>query len=157
MPNLPRAGRTRAAVLAFAVAVAGCGSPFSPSGPERDLEEARRTWSRQGIDSYRFEVSQLCFCGPDTHGTFAVVVVRGRVTSVTDAETGAPRTPNPFVPLTVEALFAKVEDAIDQDADRLEVRYDPRLGYPLEIAIDFIEHAIDDEVTYTASDLAALR
>src|SRR5688500_13712899 len=82
MPNPPRAGRTRAAVLALAAAVAACGSPFSPSGPERDLEEARRTWSRQGIDSYSFEVSQLCFCGPDTHGTFAVVVLRGRVTSV---------------------------------------------------------------------------
>jgi len=155
MANLPGAGPTRGAVLAVALAFAGCDSPFSPSGPERDLEEARRTWSRQGIASYTVEVSQLCFCGPDTHGTFAVVVEQGRVASVTDAETGVPRTPNPFVPLTVLALFAKVEDAIDRDADRLDVRYDPRLGYPLEIAIDFIERAIDDEVTYTASDLAA--
>ena len=157
MANLPGPGLTRGAVLAVALALAGCDSPFSSSGPEEDLEEARRTWSGQGIDSYTFKVSQLCFCGPDTQGTFAVVVVRGSVASVTDVETGAPRTPNPFVPLTVLALFAKVEDAIDRDADRLDVRYDPRLGYPLEIAIDFIERAIDDEVTYTASDLRGIR
>ena len=157
MANLPGVGRTRAIVLASALALAGCHNPFSSSGLKGDLEEARRAWSRQGITSYTFKVSQICFCTPETRGTFAVVVDRGRVASVTDLETGAPRTPSPLVPLTVEALFAKVEDAIDRDADQIEVRYDPRLGYPLEIAIDFVELAIDDEVTYVASDLAAVR
>jgi len=86
-------------------------------------------------------------------------LTRGAVLAVALAGAGCtvPRTPSPFVPLTVLALFAKVEDAIDRDADRLDVRYDPRLGYPLEIAIDFIERAIDDEVTYTAAELAAIR
>jgi uncharacterized protein DUF6174 len=157
VPNFRGAWAARRAVAALALAFAGCDSPFSSSGPEADLEEARRTWRRQGIASYSFKVSQLCFCGPDVRGTLAVVVEQGRVVSVTDEETGAPRTPHPVVPLTVEALFAKVEDAIDRDAHQIEVRYDPRLGYPLEIAIDFIELAIDDEVTYTASDLAPLR
>jgi hypothetical protein len=157
MANLPGPSLARAAVVVLALAFAGCDNPFSSSGPEGDLAEARRTWSGQGIASYSFKVSQFCFCEQDTRGTFAVVVERGRVAAVTDAETGAPRTPNPSVPLTVEALFAKVEDAIDRDADGLEVRYDPRLGYPLEIAIDFVELAIDDEVTYTASDLTPIR
>lgn len=156
MPILPRAGGARETILALGLALAACGSPFSPSGQRGDLEEARRTWSRQGIDSYTFTVSQLCFCGPDVRGPLAVVVSRGRVVSVTDAETGAARTPHPVVPLTVEALFAKVEDAIDRRAHRVDVRYDPRLGYPLEIAIDFIELAIDDEVTYTASELTPI-
>lgn len=156
MAILPGVRPTRGAVLAFALALSGCDNPFS-TGLERDLEDARRTWRGQGISSYTFKVSQFCFCGPDTHGTFAVVVRDGRVQSVTDAETGEPRTPNPSVPLTVEALFAKVEEAIEQDADQIVVRYDPRLGYPLEIAIDFIARAIDDEVTYKASDLDPMR
>jgi uncharacterized protein DUF6174 len=150
MTNLPGVGRARSVVLALALALAGCESPFSPTD---ELEEARRTWRQQGIASYRFTVSQFCFCVAEGRGTFDVVVEQGRVVSVADAETGAPRTPHPAVPLTVEALFAKVEEAIDADADEIEVRYDPRLGYPLEIAIDFIAGAIDDEVTYTASDL----
>ena len=154
MRFLPGAGLTRTAAVVLALALGACGNPFSSSGPEEDLEVARRAWSRQGITSYRFTVNVLCFC--IERGPFAVVVEQGRVVSVTDAE-GAPRTPNEFVPLTVEALFAKVEDAIDRDAHDLEVRYDPRLGYPLEIAIDFVELAIDDEVTYVASDLVASR
>jgi hypothetical protein len=157
MTNLPGVGRAPSIVLALALALTGCGSPSSPSGPEGDLEEARRTWSRQGYDSYTFKVSQFCFCVAESRGTFAVTVIRGRVASVTDVETGAPGTPGPLVPLTVEALFAKVEDAIDRDAARIEVRYDPRLGYPQEIAIDFVELAVDDEVTYMASDLAPVR
>jgi hypothetical protein len=140
-------------MVVLALAAAACGNPLSPT---EDLEDARRTWSRQGLTSYRFNVSQLCFCGPDVRGVFHVVVERGSVTSVTDAETGAPRTPHPAVPLTVEALFDKVEEAIERDADEIDVRYDPMLGYPQEIAIDFIENAIDDEVTYVVSDLMPL-
>jgi hypothetical protein len=157
MTNLPGAGSAPFVLLALALSLAGCGSPSSPSGAEEELEEARRTWSRQGYDSYTFKVSQFCFCVSEARGTFAVTVIRGEVVSVTDAETGAPRTPSPFVPLTVEALFAKVDDAIESDAAQLEVRYDPALGYPQEIAIDFIELAIDDEVTYRASDLSQIR
>lgn len=156
MANLPGAGRARAAALVLVSALAACDGPLDPTGVEGDLADARRTWSRQGSASYRFTVSQLCFCGPDARGTFAVVVQGGRVTSVRDAETGAPRTPHPGVPLTVEALFEKVEEAIDLDADDLEVRYHPELGYPLEIAIDYVELAVDDEVTYTASNLTPI-
>jgi uncharacterized protein DUF6174 len=140
----------RRLMAVLALAAAACDNPLSPTG---DLEDARRTWSRQGITSYRFTVNVLCFC--ISRGPFAVVVERGSVTSVTDPATGEPRTPDAFVPLTVEALFAKVEDAIESDADEIDVRYHATLGYPEEIAIDFIERAIDDEVTYTASDLAA--
>jgi hypothetical protein len=156
MDKLPGTGTARALAAVLALALAGC-NPFSPSGAEGDLEEARRTWTSQGIESYSFEVSQVCFCGPDVRGPLNVVVLQGQVASVTDAETGEPRTPNPVVPLTVEALFERVEDALDRDADGLEVTYDPQLGYPREIAIDFVEMAIDDEVTYTASDLAGIR
>ena len=154
MRSLPVPCVLRAAVVAAVVALSACDNPM---GPDDDLEEARQKWSRQGFDSYRFTVSQLCFCGPDVRGTFRVVIQRGQVASVTDAQTGEPRTPHPAVPLTVEALFQKIEDAIDEDADEIDVRYDPALGYPQEIAIDFIENAIDDEVTYTASDLAPIR
>jgi Family of unknown function (DUF6174) len=144
-------------LLGLALALAGCGGPFSPSGPAKDLEAARRTWSRQGIASYRFRVTQNCFCAPGVRGPFDVVVEQGRVAAVTDGETGEPRTPEPFVPLTVEALFARVEDAIDRDAAQIDVRYDPALGYPQEIAIDFDRRIADEEVGYSASGLAAIR
>ena len=78
---------------------------------------------------------------------------------MTDPETGAPRTPSPFVPLTVEDLFAKVEEAIDRDAAASSrSRYDPELGYPhgdrhrLHRATPSTTRS-----TYTATDLVPAR
>ena len=153
MTNLPGVGRAHSIVLALALALAGCDSPFSPTD---DLEAARRTWRQQGIASYSFKVSQFCFCVAEGRGTFDVVVEQGRVVSVADAETGAPRTPYPAVPLTVEALFARVEDAID--AAR-RGRSSP-LGPPGLSAgdCDRLRRARRrHEVTYTDSDLAPIR
>jgi hypothetical protein len=151
MPSLLRA--RVGPFLALALVFAACDNPL---GPDDDLEEARQKWGRQGYTSYRFVVRQLCFCAPDASGPFAVVVLDGRVASVTSAVSGAPATPPGTIPLTVPALFAAVEDAIDT-ADEVEVRYHPDLGYPAEIAIDRIRHAVDDEVTFLASDLTPLR
>jgi hypothetical protein len=152
MRFLPGAGFARAALVVVALAgLSACDNPMSATD---DLEDARRMWRSQGITSYTFRVEVLCFCVEEGRGPFAVTVEQGRVASVTDPETGAPRAANEFVPLTVEALFDKVEDAIERDAADLDVRYDARYGYPVEVAIDFIANAIDDEVTYRASDLA---
>ena len=139
-----------------ALAAAGCASPTSPSGPEGDLLAARRKWARQVILDYRYTVNALCFCVQ--RGPLRVTVERGQVTGLNDPVTGVPRPyPHPAMPLTVEDLFTTIEVAIERDAHSVEVRYDPQLGYPQEIAIDFIELAIDDEVTYTASNLVASR
>lgn len=158
MRFFPGAGPARHAVLAVSMALGlgGCIGPFSPSGTEKALEDAREQWDRQGISSYRFRVSRLCFCAPDARRPLIVTVQLGRVTSLTDAETGAPFTGDPFMPVTVDGLFAAVDAALDRDADHVDVRYDPQLGYPLEIAIDESERLADEEVTYYASDLQPL-
>lgn len=154
MRFLPGILRSRGAALVLALSLSGCVGPFSPSGPEKKaLEDARRLWDRQQIASYTFRVRQVCFCVPSVRAPLAVVVEQGRVTSIVDAETGAPVQPEPFIPTTVDALFAAVEDAIDRDAARIDVRYDPQLGYPLEINIDFDLRIADEEVIYLASDL----
>jgi hypothetical protein len=53
----------------------------------------------------------------------------------------------PWFP-TVEEAFALIEDAFDRDAHRVDVRYDPATGAPLDIYIDQIEHAVDEEMRY---------
>jgi hypothetical protein len=86
-----------------------------------------------------------------------VTVQQGRVTSLTDAETGAPFGGDPLMPVTVEGLFAAIDDALDRDADQVTVQYDPQLGYPLEIAIDFSQQVADEEIYYSASELTPIR
>ena len=53
---------------------------------------------------------------------------------------------------TVDGLFQLILDAIEDDADEIDVVYDPDTGVPLEIAIDFIEMAADDELTVRVVD-----
>jgi hypothetical protein len=45
-------------------------------------------------------------------------------------------------------LFAIIEDALDEDAHSVEVIYDQSTGVPLEIRIDYIELAIDEELGF---------
>ena len=91
--------------VVLALAAAGCDNPFSPTD---DLEDARRVGGARASTSYTFTVHQDCFCIGEARGPFRVVVSRGAVVSVTDPDTGAPRTASEFVPLTVEALFDRV-------------------------------------------------
>jgi hypothetical protein len=144
------------AILAgLALLLPACG-PLSPSDIQREaLEEAEQAWRRQGFTSYEFRVQRICFCIPT--GALIVRVQEGRPVSVTNAETGEIVNPDPFVPVTVEGLFAVVEDAIDRDARRLDVDYDDAFGYPRTIDIDFRTEVADDEIFYQASDLRQLR
>jgi hypothetical protein len=139
------------------MALAGCIGPFSPSGTQKDLDQARRLWDRQHLASYQFHVSRLCFCAPDARRPLIAVVVQGQVASLTDAETGVPFTGDPVMPVTVPGLFAAIEDAINRNAAQVDVRYDPQLGYPAEITIDFDQRIADEEVRYFASELAPIR
>jgi hypothetical protein len=57
---------------------------------------------------------------------------------------------------TINALFDLIEAAIARPNDELRVTYDTDLGFPREIYSDGSFRIADDEVTYTASDVAAL-
>lgn len=145
----------RAALVALVAVLSAC-NPFSPLGREKDeLEAARRVWRNQGLTSYEFRVEHGCFCV--ARGAALVRVQDGRPVSVTYVETGAPVTPDPFLPLTVEGLFDVIGDAIEEEADRVDVSYDSALGYPLTIAIDFDPRIADEEQYYQASNLRPLR
>ena len=158
MRFFPRAGSARPFIFMLAVAAAGCASnPFSSSDEGENLQEARRAWSQKGYESYTFTVRQDCFCVEESRGPFRVTVIRGSVASVTDPATGAPRTANEFVPLTVEALFDRVEQAMDDEVDELDVRYDAGLGYPRLIEINRSRQAVDAAVIIEASELTPVR
>lgn len=127
-------------------------------GAERErLEDARQLWQAQGWDSYAFTLQRLCFCGGGTDPAEVVVRNNERV-SVTDIATGEP-IPSEFTQyyLTVPELFDFIEDAIDREAHEIDVSYEPSVGYPASVRIDYIKNAIDEEMAFEASDLRALR
>jgi hypothetical protein len=147
---------TVGALLATSL-LTGCELITGPSDLE-ELDRARLRWAVNGYDSYSYELLRSCFCGYPAVGERVVVVVHtGLVVSAWLASTGEllpPSTLGSFP--TVEDLFDIAEDAV-READRHDLRYDERLGYPYLLDIDWIVNAIDDEITIRAEAVIPIR
>ena len=78
-----------------------------------------------------------------------VRVRAGAVVARTYEEDGTP-VPDPFAVWfpAVEGLFDFVEDAIERDADFLDVEYDADQGFPAHVFADYTERVADEERGY---------
>ena len=143
----------RALALLFAAVVAAPAAAQSPppqpqppqgkpdpsirdGSAQRALDRAKRRWRRAGIHNYRFELSRSCFCPPTEDPVF--FVRNDRPLNATSSTRHV---------ATIPRLHRRVQDAIDDRVDGLEVRYDRR-GIPREIGIDRFRMAADDEIGY---------
>jgi len=146
----------RTALALALVGMSGCGD-----GPTAistlTMDSARARWDAAGIRDYRFEFHQQCECGPALADAAVVEVRAGSVTRVNYRDSGEAAAPSArrLFP-TVDDLFDRIADAIQQNAASLIVSYDPALGYPTQINIDYDLQVIDDEVAIDASALAPL-
>ena len=52
---------------------------------------------------------------------------------------------------TIDRLFSELESDAVQEADNLTMSFDPTYGFPVEVAIDYIELAADDELYLSVS------
>jgi len=150
-----RRQRLRAApslLLPSLLCIAGCGDP----GDERleRLTAARTTWVSSAPVDYAFQYRRSCFC-PFVERV-RVTVSSGFVTEVIDLDAALPLPAErwPEFP-TIDALFAELDELIREDPFRLEVEYDPMLGYPSFVDVDIEERVVDEEFSYTVTDLAA--
>ncbi len=156
-----RAASAALALGAAAVLLAGCevfgipiGSPPAEPAQAR-LAEARARWAEVATDDYQFTIQTICFCQLSVVGPFRVTVVDGVTTDVINLEGGpVDADTRRAVPLSVDALFAKVAEALER-ADGIVVTYDDASGIPTSIDIDWIVNAIDDETTFEVRDFAA--
>lgn len=170
---MPTPSALRLAALALcAAALAGCPAPAAvddggaddpvlgplitgtPAARSPDLDAARERWEASGLDAYEMTLRRVCFCpAPDYTGPFAVAVRGGEVASVTldgaavDDERGE----------TVDDLFDLIEDAYTRKAQSVTVEFDPELGYPTNVAIDYSLQMADEEIGYMVSDLRPAR
>jgi hypothetical protein len=136
------------AVLLVGTAVLGTGC-----GARNEIGESlaahQSRWSDQGKDSYRYELRIGCFCPPEVTDAVLVFVRDGITDSVLYIESGRSAESRYFEKYdTIDKVFLVIQDAIDREADKLEVTYDEDLGIPTRIYIDFIEQAADDEISY---------
>ncbi|BAY65230.1 hypothetical protein NIES22_53330 [Calothrix brevissima NIES-22] len=119
----------------------------------KQLTANRQLWKKQNIRNYRYTFSRSCFCAPKASGPISVTVRKGRSISLTDA-TGKPVERELFQQYdTVPKLFNIIEDAIAKKASNLTVQYDPKLGYPTQINIDYNSQIADEEIYLTVENL----
>lgn len=153
MTHLPRLF-----VVCLALTIGACGDPTGSPEPLA-LAKNRAQWDSQRITSYAFDFQRSCFCLLEAVLPVRIRVTDGQVVAVTDSA-GQPVDPNDvalYYTVTVDSLFGIVAHAIATDAHLLAVRYHPQLGYPESVAIDYVAPAVDDEVSYSARNLATLR
>lgn len=145
------------AVLFVAAALGGCRASAPPTasgaggGPER-VEQARGRWDAAAPAAYRFTLHRSCFCPPEFRGPFLVTVRDGHVAAV--EYEGAPIDAERA--LTVDDLFTLLAEAYGRDAERVEATFDPDLGYPTSLFVDYEAQMADEEVGYTVTALRPL-
>jgi hypothetical protein len=114
---------------------------------------ARERWERSGIDDYSFSVDVVCFC--TIAGRFDVVVEGGVPVSVTREAKAVDIEQFEFIEFTVEGLYELAETWNGGNGpDRMVASFDPDLGHPIDLRIDAISEAMDDEVTVVVHDFS---
>lgn len=147
-----RRGSWRLAAVALVVGLAGC-DIAGPGDPTFEVYRNREAWRAGRPVSYEYTVQRLCFCITDAVRPVRVRVDGDSVTSRVYADDGTP-VPSQYAESfpSVDGLFQLILEAMDADADEIDVVYDPDSGVPIEIAIDYIEMAADDELTVRVVD-----
>ncbi len=132
------------------------GAACSDLGPETllgELERNQSRWEATRPASYVFAIERLCFCGVESRGPVRVRVQGTAVVERIYVDTGG-SVPPALAELfpTVDGLFALVRSAIEDGAYEVRVMYHAVLGVPIDIWIDYIENAIDDELGVTVTE-----
>lgn len=143
----------RAAVLVMCLAAVGCSANSSAEAePDDEVAAQEGLWQEAGLESYRFEFQQQCFCVREQVQPVTIEVRDGRIARVVSNETGEDLSDEPNLRWpTVSDLFDVIAEAQANGTEPLVVRYDPRLGYPTHIEIGSL--AADAGIIYSAANL----
>ena len=129
----------------------------SPTGPPDGLDaegiSAWNVWQEQAWADYSYRLSVLCFCpavqkAPVQVEANKVLLFEGKPLTPDQQVTGFGKKQP-----TINALFVELGRAIEK-ADEVSVDYDEETGVPTTISVDWISDAIDDEISYSATQVA---
>ena len=113
-----------------------------------DLAVAQARWRAAAIPNYSFNFQRVCFCAPVVTRAVTVTVRQGAWAALTYVDDGSVADTSLFRDfLTMDRVFAFLQDALERHAAGFVARYDTPLGYPTEVDIDYIANAADDELS----------
>lgn len=138
--------------IGLAAALAGCsGDDYKDF--QKLLDRNIAQWESQELDEYAFSYERSCFCTPLRQSS---LVEDGEVIRSYD------NLDKVFIPnddlednITIEDLFALVQEAIDREADALSVEFNEDFGYPVRVAVNFSYATADDEISYELTSFSS--
>lgn len=140
------------ALLLSLGALAACGEDEpteadDPTSPTTTVTDDPDAYPAFGESDYTYVLEQICYC-PIT-GPVQVTVEDGEVTEAVTVKStrGTPKGSDApdYQRLTIDDIIAM---ANDPDVDQVDVTWPDDSAWPTSVAIDRIERAVDDEVTY---------
>jgi Family of unknown function (DUF6174) len=155
----PRAAaRGHLGVAAFAAALALVVVPSAAQDSAVGANRAR--WRATGLMSYEYGYRKFCECHPESPPETVVTVRDGAVTGVRHrpvnyTEEVPAEDDNLEFYWTVDGLFDLLESAAKRGA-QVRASYDPTLGYPTELYIDYDASFIGDELDLKLTQVRAL-
>lgn len=124
-----------------------------PGTLQADLLRHQGRWERRRVANYVYTGAWNCFC-PISYTADAEVTVRGGVVvSVASADPAVPNIPDPERFVSVKALFAVLQSALDENAARIDVTYNKEFGYPEQFFVDYHENMADEERGFVIRNL----
>jgi hypothetical protein len=119
-----------------------------------EIAAQRLKWATQRIDDYQLTFSRTCFCAPEGAGLVVLTVLAGEPVEWLYYLSGDPIEPEwQAVFPTIDGLFDFLDDAIDRGAERIEVAFDPDIGLPTTVRVDYRLAAADEEIGYEVEKL----
>jgi hypothetical protein len=124
-----------------------------------ELDVNRALWDAAAVHDYSMTFQRLCFnCDIEFLIPVRITVRGDTIHEVTDLDTGAPvEQPAEGAFLTIDEVFDVIQNAIDQDAAEIDVRYNSTFGYPTDVIIDFSRSMFNDDTQFQISDFAELQ
>ncbi len=125
---------------------------------QAELDAARALWDSTAPLDYTYHFNWQCFCLDEFTAQMIVAVERGEVKSVVRVEDGQPvdeQFRDDFV--TVDALFDRIQEAIDQGAASIRGEFDSTNGVPSEVFIDYQVIIADEEMGWLAGQVQELK
>ena len=140
-----------AACSAFLVLLCSACQDLGPSQDYllEDIATHRVIWESRRPSAYVYELERFCNCTEEARGPVRVrvrgmAVVERRYTASGAAVASSLEGVFP----SVEGLFDLLEEAAKRDPWYINMNWDPDLGYPRDLYVDFESNVIDDEVSY---------
>jgi hypothetical protein len=138
-------------VLMTAVGLAtACSQPVDDHG----LATARDRWAKQAPAAYRFQWKRGCECPPEVFRQVEITVASGQITSAVYVDDHSP-VPDQFRSTlrTIDGVFDDIQMAIHQRAAEIQLSFDPVLGYPTSVFVDYSHQIADEELSLQISGL----